>query len=113
MAVMRQRRCHQRLKSVTDCDCSAYNYFKTIESKVGTRILAELGIDIPGDIRTIKVGLTPNINSDNNSFLKEMISLVMQATRTHSHRILRKIKTKLQKKLVKFVAKVSSNFSII
>ena len=58
MAVMRQRRCHQRLKSVTDCDCSAYNYFKTIESKVGSRILAELGIDIPGDIRTIKVSLT-------------------------------------------------------
>ena len=57
MAVMRQRRCHQRLNSVTDCDCSAYNYFKTIESKVGSRILAELGIDIPGDIRTIKVCL--------------------------------------------------------
>jgi len=42
-----------------------------------------------------------------------MISLVLQATRTHSQRILRKIKTKLQKKLVKFVAKVSTNFFIM
>ena len=64
ITVMRQYRCHQRLSFVTDFDCSAqvvlhnlYN-FKTIESKVGSRILAELGIDIPGDIRTIKVSLT-------------------------------------------------------
>ena len=57
MTVLRQHRCHQRLNFVTDCDCSAYNYFKTIESKVGSRIFAELGIDIPGDIRTIKVCL--------------------------------------------------------
>ena len=42
-----------------------------------------------------------------------MISLVMRAAKSHSSRILRKIKTKLQKKLVKFVAKVSYNLMII